>query len=129
MKRILKIIAIVFLLVYTTSGCAIKRYPVRYSIYRGDKEINFPNSKIEISLLNDTSGVFKNYLNSDKVFIQKFNYEITDSAFLHVSNLDTLNLGIISLNNNDTITIYKRKMLYFYNGDTKYLLYFRKNPF
>jgi len=128
MKRILQITVIIILLA-CISGCAIKKYPVKYTIYKGDKEINFPNNKIEISLLNDTSGVFRNYFNSDKVFVQKFNYEIADSAFLLISSLDTLNQDIISLNNNDTITVYKRKMLYFYNGETKYLLYFRKKHF
>lgn len=128
MKRILQI-AVIIILLACISGCAIKKYPVRYAIYRGDKEINFPNSKIEISLLNDTCAVFRNYLNSDRVFVQKFNYEIADSAFLLISSLDTLNQDIISLNNNDTITVYKRKILYFYNGKMKYLLYFRKKIF
>ena len=128
MKRILEITLIVFLLA-CTSGCSLETYPARYSIYKGDKEINFPDNKIELFILNDTSGVFKNYLNSDNVFVQKFNYEISDNAFLHVNNLDTLNRNIISLSNNDTITVYKRRMLYFYNGKTKYLLYFRKKVF
>ncbi|WP_353165342.1 hypothetical protein [Empedobacter brevis] len=125
MRRILKITVIIFLAICANS-CILKKYPVSYSIYKGDKEINFPNNKIEILLMNDTTGVFKNYLNSDKAFVQKFNYNISDNAFLHISNLDTLNQNIISLSNNDTITVYKRKMLYFYNGEKKYLLYFRK---
>lgn len=128
MKRMLQITAIIILLA-CISGCAIKKYPIKYTMYKGDKEINFPNNKIEISLLNDTSGVFSNYFSSDKVFVQKFNYEIADSAFLLINSLDTLNHDIISLNNNDTIMVYKRKMLYFYNGKTKYLLYFRKKTF
>ena len=128
MKRILQI-AVIIILLTCISGCVIKKYPVRYTIYRGDKEINFPNSKIEISLLNDTSGVFRNYLNSDRVFVQKFNYEIADSAFLLIGSLDTLNQDIISLNNNDTIIFYKRKIVYFYHGKTTYLLYFRKKTF
>ncbi len=128
MKRILQITVIIILLAYV-SGCVTQKYPIKYAVYRGDKEINFPDNKIEISLLNDTSGVFRNYLNTDKVFVQNFNYEIADSAFLLISSLDTLNQDIISLNNNDTITIYKRKMLYFYKGERKYLLYFRKKAF
>ena len=128
MKRILQILVLLFLLA-STNSCSVNKYPVKYSIYKGDKEINFPKNKIEIALLNDTTGIFKNYLSSDTVFVQKFKYEISDSAFLLISSLDTLNQDIISLNNNDTITVYKRKMLYFYNGETKYLLYFRKKAF
>ena len=111
------------------NGCSTNKYPVKYSIYKGDKEIFFPKSKIEITLLNDTVGVFKNYYDSDIVIIQNFNYEISNDAFLLISNLDTINQSIISLNNNDTITIYHRKMLYFFDGDLKTLLYFRKRVF
>jgi hypothetical protein len=126
MRTILNI-TVIILLAISAKGCILKKYPVRYSIYKGDKEINFPNTKIEIFLMNDTTGVFKNHLKSDKIFIQKFNYDISNEAFLHISNLDTLNQNIISLSNNDTLTVYGRKMLYFYNGEKKYLLYFRKN--
>ena len=129
MKRILQILVSLLLLLAGINSCSVNKYPVKYSIYKGDKEIKFPKNKIEIVLLNDTTGIFKNYLSSDKVFVQNFNYEISDSAFLFISSLDTLNQDVISLNNNDTITIYKRKMLYFYNGETKYLLYFRKKAF
>lgn len=128
MKEIIKITVFVFLLVCVNS-CALKKYPVRYSIYKGDKKINYPSSKIEIILLDETKGVLKNHLIKDSVFVQRFNYEISDNAFLHVYNLDTINRNVISLNKNDTITMYKRKMLYFYNGETKYLLYFRKSKF
>lgn len=125
MGKILKTTVIIFLTVFA-NGCILKKYPVKYSIYKGDKEISVPNNKIEIFLMNDTIGVFKNYLNSDEVFVQNFNYHISNNAFLHISSLDTVNRNIISLSNNDTITVYKRKMLYFYNGEKKYLLYFRK---
>ncbi|TKG87528.1 hypothetical protein EYV94_28185 [Puteibacter caeruleilacunae] len=128
MKEIIKITVFVLFLAGVNS-CAVKKYPVRYWIYKGDKEINYPNSKIEIALLDETTGVFKNHLKKDSVFIQRFNYEISDSAFFHISNLDTINRNVISLNNNDTITMYKREMLYFYNGKTKYLLYFKKSKF
>lgn len=128
MKSIFSIILFIFLLTGAIS-CSTNKYPVKYSIYKGDKEIFFPKDKIEITLLNDTVGVYKNYHNSDTIFIQNFNYEIVNDAFLLISNLDTLNQRIISLNNNDTITIYQRKMLFFYDGNVKALLYFRKSVF
>lgn len=128
MRRIKQIAVFIYLL-GCISACSTNMYPVKYTIYKGDKEINFPNNKIEISLLTDTSGIFRNYLSSGKVFVQKFNYEMADSAFLVISHLDIFNQNIISLSNNDTITVYKRKMLYFYNGKKKYLLYFRKKHF
>jgi len=124
-KKILQISVCLILLV-SINSCYVNKYPVKYSIYKGNKEINFPQNKIEITLLNDTAGIFKNYLSSDTVFSQKFKYEISGSAFLLINSLDTLHQNAISLNNNDTIIVYKRKMLYFYNGETKYLLYFKE---
>jgi len=127
MKRKLQILILLFLV--TTNSCSTDKYPVKYSIYKGDKIINFPKNNIKITLLNNTTGVFKNYLSLDTVFVQKFKYKISDSVFLLISSLDTLNQNIISLNNNDTIIVYKRKMFYFYNGKKKHLLYFRKKIF
>ena len=128
MENVLRGSFLLFLLVCNLQ-CTQKNYPVSYSIYKGDKEIDFPKSKIELSLLNDSSGVFKNSLESDSVFIQKFNYQISDDAFLHINHLDTTYSGVISLSVGDTITMYKKKMLYFYDGEKKYLLYFKKNLF
>ncbi len=120
MIRVFKIIVVLFFIV-CANGCVLKKYPVKYYLYKGDKNINFPKNKIEIFLIDDTTGVFKN-----DGFVQNFNYSFSNNSFLHISNLDTVNQNIISLSNNDTIILYKRKMLYFYNGEKKYLLYLRK---
>ena len=125
MKELIKIL-IVFFFAFFANSCFLHRQSNNFVLYRGDRQINFPNEKLEISLINNSLGIFTNHINSNKTFIQKFNYEIYDTSFLVVSNLDTLNTDIISLNNNDTIIIYKKKMLFFYNGKEKYLLYFRK---
>ena len=125
MKELIKIL-IVFLFAFFANSCLLNRQSNDFVLYRGNRQINFPNEKLEISLINDSSGIFTNHINSNEIFIQKFNYEISDTSFLVVSNLDTLNTNIISLNNNDTIIIYKKKMLFFYDGKEKYLLYFRK---
>jgi len=120
----------IFVILCTLSiGCFIKKYPLRYTICQTNKNLPYPKDKIEIILLNDSLGVFKNYLQFDKVFVQNFNYEKIQNSFLCLRNIDSVNLNIISLKEKDTIICYKRKMLFFYNGKTKYLLSFRKKFF
>jgi len=114
------------LIIVSFNSCKIKNYPRSYIIYRGDKEIYFPNYKIEIVFKNDSTAYFKNYLLKDSVFIQKFNYYTSESSFLHINNLDTINSNFVSLRNNDTIVIFKGKMYYFHNGKEKAFLYFKK---
>lgn len=118
---------ILFLLIIVFSNsCKIKNYPRSYIIYKGDKEIYFPNYKIEIVFENDSIAYFKNYLLKDSTFVQKFNYFTSENSFLHVNNLDTINSNLVSLKNNDTIVLFKDQMYYFHNGKERVFLYFKK---
>lgn len=115
------------LIVFFFNSCKIKNYPRSYIIYEGDKEIYFPNYKIEIIFENDSIAYFKNYLLKDSTFIQKFHYFTSEDSFLHVNNLDTINYNLVSLKNNDTIVLFKDEMYYFHNGKERVFLYFKKN--
>src|SRR5690606_11157820 len=116
-----------FLVIITScSSSKINNYPKNYIAYRGDKEIYFPNYKIEILFENDSTAYFKNYISEDSPFIQKFNYTISDDTFLHIKNLDTINSNFVSLKNNDTLVVFKEKIYYFYNEKEKVFLYFKR---
>ena len=114
------------MLTFLQIGCKVKKYPSSYFIYKGDQEINYPNSKIELLFLDDSTAFFINYLSKEHVFKQRFNYNISENSFIVVKKTDTLNKNIISLNINDTIITYKNKMYYFYNGDKNFFIYFKK---
>ena len=96
-----------------------------YVLYNANKYFNYPNEKLKIVFINDTTGIFLNNYNINDTFNQQFNY-VKTTNFLKIKNINIENPNVISLKKGDTIIYHKNKLYYFYNGEKKYGLYFKK---
>jgi hypothetical protein len=97
-----------------------------YKLYRRDKSINYPNEDLTLRFINDTTGFFINEDKHNKTFNQKFNFDREYNKYLIIREVKPIDKNIISLNQGDTIVVYKNQLHFFYNGDKKYLLSFKK---
>jgi hypothetical protein len=122
MKRILCIL----LASFTFHGCYTDKLYRDYRLYKRDSHLNYPTEKLAIQLLNDTTGLFVNKQNEKEVFSQNFVFSKVKSDFLVVGKVRPVNRNFISLKAGDTIVIDKQRLHFFYNGDKKYLLSFKK---
>ncbi len=97
-----------------------------YKLYRRDKTINYPREKLSLKLVNDSTGMFINVDEGRETFNQKFSFEKISDKYLVIESVDSISSNIISLKRNDTIVVHRKRLHFFYNGDKKYLLSFKK---
>ena len=96
-----------------------------YKLYRRDKSINYPKEKLSVKLIDDTTGLFVNADEGREALNQKFSFTRVDK-FLVIESVNPSHQQLISLNQGDTIIVHKNRLHFFYDGDKKYLLSFRK---
>jgi hypothetical protein len=96
-----------------------------YKLYRSDKSRNHPKEELTLKLVNDTTGLFINSDVGRKALTQKFHF-IRRDGFLLVEDIMPENSRLISLQRGDTIIAHKNHLYFFYDGDKKFFLSFRK---
>ena len=119
----------VILIVLIFSGCGSSKLYKEYSLYRRDKHINYPDEKLSIELLNDTTGLFFNKRKDKELFKQTFNYQKINSDYLVISDINPIDPNLLALNKGDTIVVDRSQLHFFYEGEKKYLLSFKKKLF
>ncbi len=123
MRTILSLFIIAAFCSCKTTGKLYKEY----EMYHRDISINYPKENLAIRFNSDTTGLFINTREGRICFNQSFAFSRVKSDYLIIRNVDQTNLNLISLKQGDTIVLDKRRLLYFYNGDKKYLLSFKKS--
>tara|TARA_R110001592_G_scaffold211053_1_gene462739 strand:+ start:433 stop:786 length:354 start_codon:yes stop_codon:yes gene_type:complete len=115
-----------FLLI-TILSCSTTEFPKNYALYKRDKNLNYPDEDLKIVLVNDTTGVFTNSKESFETLSQRFYFEKVNNEYLVVDNVSPIDDSSISLNKGDTIVVYKKRLHFFYHGNQKYLLSFKRS--
>lgn len=119
---------ILFLLIFFVCySCNAHRLFKEYSLYHRDKTLNYPKDKILLKFMSDSTGLFMNESKNGTIFNQKFTCSNVNNNFLIIKELDQINHSLISLKQGDTIIVHKNKLHFFYNGDEKYLLSFKRH--
>ena len=121
MKKVL-----VILIVTTFLSCNTSKLFKEYTLYHRDKNINYPKETITVRFVSDTTGLFSNSDDGRDTFIQSFSFSRLKDDYLIIEAVDQINQNLISLKNGDTIVIAKKRLHFFYNGDKKYLLSFKR---
>jgi hypothetical protein len=121
MKKILLLVVC-----FMCYGCNTNVLFKEYSLYQRDKTINYPKDKLSLKFINDTTGLFINNCLSGESLSQRFIYSRINNNYLVIEKLSLLNSNLISLGKGDTIIVHKNKLFYFYKGNEKYLLSFRR---
>lgn len=117
----MRTICVVLLLI--SLGCSTGK---EYKLYRRDKKINYPEERLVISLANDHKGSLINSKKGRERFVQEFIYRNDKNQFLIIESVNPTSEKFISLSAGDTIVQYKNQLHYFYKGERKYFLSFRK---
>ncbi len=123
MKKVAYILLFFMAVFYS---CNTSKLAKEYKLYQRDKTINYPKENLSIKLANDTTGLFVNNYESTKVFNQDFVFSKIKDDYLIIRNVSQSNPHLISFKQGDTIVLTKGRLLFFYNGDKKYLLSFKK---
>lgn len=121
----IKTIAIIIIASFCSCSTTSKLFE-KYTLYRRDKTINYPKEKLSFKFINDTTGLFINSYNGSEILSQKFSFSRIKNEYLIISHVNPINQSLISLKQGDTIIFYKKRLLFFYKSDKKYLLSFRK---
>lgn len=118
MRYIAHILILVGLLGCATTG--------EYKLYRRDKTIDYPKEKVSLKLINDTTGIFTNAEAGRGAFNQKFSFDKVNGKYLVIRSVAPISNDFISLHQSDTIVAHKNRLHFFYNGEKKYLLSFKR---
>jgi hypothetical protein len=121
MKKVL-----VILIVTTFLKCTTSKLFKEYTLYHRDKNINYPKETITVRFVSDTTGLFSNSDDGRDTFIQSFCFSRIKDDYLIIEAVNQINQNLISLKNGDTIVTAKKQLHFFYNGDKKYLLSFKR---
>lgn len=114
----------IYLVIFITLfSCSTSK---EYKLYRRDKTINYPKEELTLSLINDTTGLFFNKYKDKEAFNQRFSFTKSSNKYLIIEDITPTSKWLISLNQGDTIVVHKNQLHFFYNGDKKYLLSFKK---
>ena len=116
---------LIFVLVFTVSCKSAKLYK-QYKSYLRDKYFNYPEEKLKLKFTSDTTGEFINKKKNGGVINQEFIFSRIKNDYLIIKKVNFENNKNISFKQGDTIVIAKRRLLFFYNGEKKYLLAFKK---
>lgn len=110
-------------------SCSSSKLFDEYRLYHRDRTINYPKEILTLKFINDSTGIFINENNNQERerFNQTFTYSKVKSEYLIIKQLDQTNLYLISLKQGDTIVLDKNRLHFFYDGEKKYLLSFKKN--
>ena len=114
------------LIVFIFFSCVKTNLFKEYVLYRRDISINYPKEKLSLKFISDTTGLFINTNNKGDVIIQRFNFIKLNNDYLIVERVVPICNNLISLKPSDTIIIDKSHLHFFYIGDKKYLLSFKK---
>jgi hypothetical protein len=105
-------------------GCATTK---EYKLYRRDKSINYPKEKLTLKLISDTTGLFINADEGRETFNQKFIFARSNNdEYLIIEDVTPVSKNLISIKQGDTLVVHKNRMHFFYTGDKKYLLSFKR---
>jgi hypothetical protein len=107
-------------------SCTARKLFTEYKLYRRDKTINYPPGKLTLKFNSDTTGEFINADGIREAFSQKFHFARVDDSYLIVQEVSPTSRNFISLKQGDTIIMDKKRLHFFYNGDKKYFLSFKK---
>jgi hypothetical protein len=97
-----------------------------YSLYQRDKNINYPKEKLTIKFSSDSTGLFINRSNEGEEFQQSFSFLRVESDYLVIESITPENFSFISIKKGDTIVVTNKQLHFFYKGDQKYLLSFKR---
>ncbi|HMI79163.1 MAG TPA: hypothetical protein VK484_10225 [Ferruginibacter sp.] len=122
MRKIISIFIVAAFCSCKTTGKLFKEY----ILYHKDKNINYPKENLTVRFISDTTGLFINSDEGREIFNQSFAFSRVKNDYLIIGNVDQTSLSLISLKQGDTIVLAKRRLLFFYNGDKKYLLSFKR---
>jgi hypothetical protein len=117
-----------FLIIFSVLGFLGCSTSKEYKLYRRDKRLNYPAGKLRINIVNDTTGFFTSSDHKREILNQKFAFKKSGN-FLVIRDVSPSNPNVIALTQGDTIVVHKNRLLFFYRGDKKYLLYFKKKLF
>lgn len=115
---------ICILLIFVSLSCCSPGK--EYKLYRRDRSINYPEEKLIITLTDDHKGSLTNSKKGRESFTQQFIYRNDKNEFLIIESVKPGTEELISLSAGDTITRYKNQLHFFYNGQRKYFLSFKK---
>lgn len=123
MRKLISIFIVAAFCSCNTAGRLFKDY----TLYHRDKSINYPKENLTLRFNNDTTGLFINSNEGRETFNQSFAFSRVKNDYLIIEKVNPASLSLISLKQGDTIVLTKRRLLFFYNGDKKYLLSFKKS--
>ena len=122
MRKVICIFTVATFCSCNTTGKLFKEY----ALYHRDKSINYPKENLTVKFVNDTSGLFINSDEGRKIFNQGFTFSRVKNDFLIIENVNQVSPNLISLKRGDTIIVDKKRLHFFYTGDKKYLLSFKR---
>jgi hypothetical protein len=119
-------IACLLLVLAFTVSCSTSKLYREYKSYRRDKYFNYPEEKLTLKFNSDTTGEFINRKKNGEIVNQHFIFSRVNDDYLIIKKVDLQDIKNISFRQGDTIILAKRRLLFFYNGDKRYFLSFKK---
>jgi len=123
MSKAISIIIIAAFCSCNTTGKLFKEY----TLYHRDRSINYPKENLTFQFISDTTGLFINSDEKRETFNQNFSFSRVKDDYLIVKIVNQTSPNLISLKQGDTIVLDKKRIHFFYTGDKKYLLSFKKS--
>lgn len=108
-------------------SCRTTNLHKEYISYRRDKYFNYPDENLVLKFNSDTTGEFINKKKNGEIINQYFIFSRVKDDYLIIKKVDLQDIKNITFREGDTIVLAKRRLLFFYKGDKKYLLSFKKS--